>query len=111
MEHSLHFQSALCLMNNDIEGYKRIEKRIEAEKMEDIIAKKKLRAVGKYSTFRNKVLLRDGYKCTKCSDTNRLEVHHIKMISVYPELAFDVNNGIVLCYKCHKLEHSKGAKK
>ena len=30
-------------------------------------------------------------------------MHHIRSYANYPSLRYDVNNGIVLCARCHKL--------
>jgi hypothetical protein len=46
---------------------------------------------------------RDGWKC-KISDNNcfgRLESHHILRWKDYPELRYEVNNGITLCQFHH----------
>ena len=56
-----------------------------------------------YKQWRKEVLNRDGYKC-KMSDVNckgRLEVHHILVWKDYPELRYQVNNGITLCHAHH----------
>ena len=55
-----------------------------------------------YKKFRADVLIRDGFTCCICESVGgRLEVHHIKHKSKFPELACDVNNGITLCVYCH----------
>ena len=45
--------------------------------------------------------------CQKCGETRTriLAVHHIKNFAQYPELRFDVDNGIIFCRPCHKLFH------
>ena len=54
------------------------------------------------------ILERDLYKCKQCSSTDILHVHHIKNWKEYPELRFDINNGITLCKSCHMKLHGKG---
>lgn len=56
----------------------------------------------RYRLWKLQVKERDGYMCIKCSSTENLHVDHIKPFAWYPELRFEVSNGRVLCYKCHK---------
>lgn len=52
--------------------------------------------------WRNDVFNRDKFICQKCGKRGgRLNAHHIKPFSVYPNLRFDLNNGITLYRKCH----------
>lgn len=65
-----------------------------------------------YKAWRNDVFERDNYTCQKCHKTGcRLEAHHIVPWSKNRELRFDVNNGMTLCYDCHKKIHKKGEEK
>jgi len=47
---------------------------------------------------------RDG-KCVKCSSVYDLHAHHIKPYAKYPDLRYDLNNGVTLCGDCHRKEH------
>ena len=57
------------------------------------------------------VLRRDRYTCRHCGVThtghNKLNVHHLKHWSKYPELRFDKENLITLCQSCHKEQHRR----
>lgn len=50
------------------------------------------------------VKLRDG-KCTNCHSEDDLHAHHIKSYKEFPELRYDVNNGMTLCGICHREHH------
>lgn len=56
-------------------------------------------------SWSKKIKERDGYKCTECGATNHLHSHHIKSKATHPELKYDMNNGITLCYDCHINAH------
>ena len=44
-------------------------------------------------------------KCAYCGKTIKLEAHHIKSRTKYPEIANDLTNGIALCHDCHLRAH------
>jgi len=62
------------------------------------------------SSWRKAIFERDGFKCQRCNDETKNEkfyAHHIKSWKDFPHLRFDINNGITLCYDCHRMEHTK----
>lgn len=61
-----------------------------------------------YKQWRESVLKRDDYKCINCFNPNKLEAHHIKQFAYYPESRFDINNGVTLCWFCHKWTENYG---
>jgi hypothetical protein len=64
---------------------------------------RKLRTLIEWSTA---VKARD-CKCIECNATTALVAHHVKPKSQYPELKFDLENGVTLCVDCHKDHHKK----
>lgn len=69
------------------------------------------RTNAQYKEWRDKVFKRDNYICQNCGKHTRdLEAHHIKAQSKYPELIYDVDNGLTLCHECHKLTDNYGYK-
>lgn len=53
--------------------------------------------------WRNAVFARDKWTCQICDDKRSgIQAHHILKRSVYPASSYDVDNGITLCYDCHR---------
>lgn len=68
---------------------------------------KKVRQSEEYNIWRISVFERDKYTCQDCGIIgNKLHSHHIKSFSKYKELRLDINNGLTLCFKCHKKLHN-----
>ena len=69
----------------------------------------KLKASFEYKIWKEKVNERDNYTCQICGCNIKeiIETHHIKRFRDYPELRFDINNGITICKFCHQLQHTK----
>lgn len=69
---------------------------------------KLLRGKSKWKIWREFVFLRDNFTCQNpnCSYCDNkigvlLHPHHIKPLALYPELVFDINNGITYCTEFH----------
>jgi len=64
---------------------------------------KKLRDSSEYKLWRKKIFERDNWTCVWCKDNKggNLQAHHIKSWAKYPELRYEINNGITLCDLCH----------
>lgn len=85
--------------------------------------KKKFYNSGEWKKLRLKALERDNYECQKCKrlgevhvdsikiegerKTIELNVHHIKEIEDFPELALVLENLETLCLDHHNEEHDK----
>lgn len=66
--------------------------------------REKFKIKTEYREWRKAVLKRDNLTCQCCGKQGgRLNVHHIKNYSDYPELRTDVDNGITLCESCHSV--------
>ncbi len=61
-----------------------------------------------FKIWRDKVFARDNWTCQKTKRRGReLHPHHIKNFAQYPELRYDINNGITLSAKMHITFHIK----
>jgi len=64
------------------------------------------------SIWRKLVYNKDNYTCKICGDRGgcghrvKLNAHHILPYAKYPNVRYDISNGITLCEKCHRMLHS-----
>lgn len=66
------------------------------------------RTTSKYKEWRKLVFERDNYTCKICGKHGgALNAHHILEWAKYPEERLNVDNGITLCQKCHRIVHKK----
>lgn len=78
--------------------------------------RKKQRDSKQYKEWRTLVFERDDYTCQSCKARNGkgkavyLHAHHIKSFHNFPELRFELNNGVTLCIECHKETDNYGGK-
>lgn len=95
-----------------LESAKLINQQLKAIKLRDTCQKRRLirprktpigiRETVEWKEWRERVYSRDSWRCIDCGSSKHLDPHHIKKKSVYPELTFDVNNGVTLCRSCHR---------
>ena len=74
---------------------------------------KKVRKITRTPEFRrwkSEVFKRDNFTCQMCGSKKMLEAHHIKEKVNFPELEYDVDNGICLCHDCHRKTDNYGYK-
>ncbi len=72
---------------------------------------KEQRPQGRRQQWRNAVMARDHYACQNCGLRGSKEqmanfhAHHIKPWLAFPELRYELSNGLLLCEPCHWIEH------
>jgi hypothetical protein len=47
--------------------------------------------------------------CKMCGSSENIVCHHILEAKNYPELVYEVNNGVALCQSCHIKVHQQGS--
>jgi len=73
---------------------------------------RRIRNSQKFKDWRIANFERDDYTCQKCMDIGgELRAHHLNSFTDYPDLRFDINNGVTLCLDCHIEIHKKYGKK
>lgn len=55
--------------------------------------------------WRNEIKRKFNSTCSICSSKEEIETHHIVPVCESPERELDLNNGVCLCYPCHKFAH------
>lgn len=76
----------------------------------ELIEKDKFYLHPEWKAKREDILSRDNKECQKCKKIYHTfnwatTVHHIQHLKTRPDLAFDDDNLISLCGKCHNEEH------
>lgn len=58
----------------------------------------------RYTDWRKAVFERDNYTCQHCQQRGQaLQAHHIRSWSKFPDLHYEVVNGLTLCKSCHAI--------
>ena len=65
---------------------------------------KNWRKTREYRIWRVNVIRRDK-KCKICGSIKKRHAHHIESGQYNPDLRFENNNGITMCYECHMNFH------
>ena len=98
--------------NKGMKGFLAGENHYKWKKDRDTLAKRQERNDMAYKEWRRVVWTRDNWKCRIGNkDCNgRLEAHHILGWTAFPELRYDINNGITLCHFHHPHKRSEEVK-
>ena len=59
----------------------------------------------KWRAKRTKIIIRDNYKCTRCGETKKLQVHHVHYIEGRKPWQVPDHFLITVCPECHKFYH------
>ena len=84
-----------------------VKQGVSVSEWEGFITDPKIRMTWQYNEWRKNVLERDKFVCQVCGKKGKgLQAHHKKTFAQYPELRYDVQNGITVCKTCHNEIHS-----
>lgn len=69
------------------------------------------RSIKEVDKWRKQIYKKFNYTCQKCHQNNcMIHAHHIFGWADYPELRFNIDNGICFCKECHREFHKKYGK-
>lgn len=99
--------------NGFTKGHKRNTGKIRTKEHTNKISKTRFemsssRHCNKHRAWKKDVWERDGYECKFCGSNEMIVAHHIRLWNNFPELRFELNNGITMCNSCHTILHSTG---
>ena len=107
------FCSPKCRTNSRIGLYGELAGNWQGGKVAEKLA---IRGRIEYRQWRDAVFRRDNWTCQDCGARSGngkrvdLNAHHIKEFAKYPDLRFELNNGVTLCEPCHYERHRGGEK-
>ncbi len=110
-EHPEHYRKIQVLSKTPEANKKKSQKKEKHPrwiKNRELPRVKKKRPTYESEKFRLGVYERDNFICQHCGARGgKLNAHHVLRWRDYPDLRFDIQNGITLCVECHKKIHSK----
>ena len=62
---------------------------------------------GRIGVWKKKVKKAFNHTCVICMSKANIECHHLNAFNKFPEQRYRLDNGVALCYSCHKLFHKK----
>jgi len=88
--------------------FKKLEDRVNfIEDNFDSILQYNLYSLSKSKLYKWGKEVRKKAECDICSEKDNLTAHHKWSKAIHPSLAYQVENGVCLCSKCHEAFHKK----
>ncbi len=79
------------------------QKQWRKDNLHEIVKRGKINTLSRYCWA--KIIRQRDCSCQICGKTRRIEAHHIIHMKDYPQLTLNLNNGITLCFTCHRQAH------
>jgi len=103
---SYYQQNVERLKKRRIERYKANKEAERQYRYENKPPNQQWRYIAEAYRWKRAIYKRDNLTCQHCGKTHcTINAHHIKSAKDYPDLRYDINNGICLCEQCHKQVH------